>query len=462
MNDERERVQENAEENIETFDSRSFEMQDDFAAADQERAESAAKKSPDRKKKYIYIAISIVISFALWLNVVDVQNPDSERIVRNVPLTVRNVDDLDEQDLVITSEINDTISVTIRGRRSDIINVNTSEIRADIDLKGCKEGTNSVRVNVDVPRAVSVQSVSPNGIEVEVEKVINEEKDVEILFEGVLTNDREAVCTDISDEKVKISGVRSLVKTVDKVQAIVNISDLGAESGKYKAELVPVDVSGKHVENVKLSKKTVDVSVMINVAKKAGLTVDTVGRLPDNMELLDISYPKEIEITVPEEKADSIDKITASPVDLSSIVGSTAVDLHLDLPEGVKLSKNQTKPQAVIKVDSINDKTVVIETKNIKITGLDPQMSVSFEKDQVEIAVTAGSEKLKSFSANNIILTIDCKDLKEGSYSVKPAAELTGISDKEAYVLSVPDLTINIDRSEAGDDGEPSGTAEAE
>ncbi len=453
MNDREKNVQKNAGENTAEILSEAFkEVFDEFTEQNNESEENKVKELSERKRKYLYIALSIIISIALWLSVVDVQNPDIVRVFRNVPLNVVNAEILDDANLKIMSSIPETVTVNVKGSRRSIIDLDTSEISAELDVSGCDEGENEIRVEVRVPDIVSIGSISPGIVIVDAQKIITREADISVVFEGALLDNHEAVCTGMSISSVNVTGVKSLVESVDHVNAAVDVTKLGEKQDQSDALLVPVDRDGTKVEGLTLSEKSVTVFAQINVTKKAELHVDTVGKTAEGIVFQSIDYPETIEIVLPEENVDSVKYIEAEPVDLSDISENTTVDLKLILPDYVSLSRNQSAPQAVVKVDKISDSKVSCDLSRAVITNLGENLKASFEDASVNISVSAVSGKTGGLTSDNIVLSADCSGLKEGIHKVKLSAELVNVPDKNAYTLTVPEAVIRITEADSQND----------
>ena len=125
------------------------------------------------KTKIFTALFSIVAAFALWLYVITVISPESEATFYNVPVILQGEGELADRGLMITSNANPTVTLRIAGNRSDLINLNSSNITAVADVtKVWEPGEPALTYYISYPgnipdNVLSVQSKSPrwkNGL----------------------------------------------------------------------------------------------------------------------------------------------------------------------------------------------------------------------------------------------------------------------------------------------------------
>ena len=109
------------------------------------------------KNKLGTLLLSFVIAFGLWLYVITVVSPNSSDTIYDIPLTIAGETVLGERNLMITSNINDIkIDLTLSGNRSDLTQVNASNITLKADLSGIdKPGVHTIQYDVIFPGSVA-------------------------------------------------------------------------------------------------------------------------------------------------------------------------------------------------------------------------------------------------------------------------------------------------------------------
>src|SRR5699024_9041477 len=89
-----------------------------------EKVESSEnkRKSPDNRKKYFTMFLSIAIAVGLWVFVIENENPTIKMTYSNIPVEYLNEDALEEDGLVVAdTEEAATVKVTLQGKRADLL-----------------------------------------------------------------------------------------------------------------------------------------------------------------------------------------------------------------------------------------------------------------------------------------------------------------------------------------------------
>ena len=89
------------------------------------------------KSNFVRLALAVLISFALWLYVISVVSPESEETFYDIPVSYQN-DILEERGLMIVSET-PTVTLKLKGNRSDLNELNANNITILVDLAAIRE-----------------------------------------------------------------------------------------------------------------------------------------------------------------------------------------------------------------------------------------------------------------------------------------------------------------------------------
>ncbi len=309
-----------------------------------------------RRMKTLNLILAIGLAVALWAFVIGEVNPETDKTLTGVPLTVSGLDALEDQNLVVLTEFDDTVTAVIEGRRNDIYNVNASKLSARLDLSDCVEGENQVTISVTAPENVTKATVKDANIVVVVDKIVTAEKDVDIITDGGSDETDGIEVSSVSLDKVEIRGPSTYVAKVDSVVGILKVKQ-GVNSYTQNVSLIAVDKDGKAVDGVEILDSTVAVEAYATTTKEIKVNISTVGTAPEGVT---VDVPDSVNIKV-KGKADSISKLSsldAEPVDISDITENTTEKLTVTLPSGVSLSEgsgasieDSTKNTITIEID---------------------------------------------------------------------------------------------------------------
>ena len=92
------------------------------------------------KNDRINMILALLIAIGLWVYVVGVENPEKDIQIKDVPITFINEETLEENGLTMLSVSDSFVDVQVTGVRSDLKNVDKSDIKITADLEGYNEG----------------------------------------------------------------------------------------------------------------------------------------------------------------------------------------------------------------------------------------------------------------------------------------------------------------------------------
>ena len=113
-----------------------------------------------KRNKRLSMLLALAVSVGLWLYVVTVVDPNDTKTVYGVPVTFDNIEYLKENNLIMTSGQNTTVTLKFYGRRSELKNLTSSTVTATADASRINnEGEQSLSYNIALPDSVSGGSV---------------------------------------------------------------------------------------------------------------------------------------------------------------------------------------------------------------------------------------------------------------------------------------------------------------
>ena len=252
------------------------------------------------QSKKANFAISLILAMVLWVYVVGELNPETRKVFRNIPITVMNEQVLANDGLAIVSMSDQTMSITLTGKRSQINRINTYDITASVDVEDAAAGDNQIRINIRVPNNVYIEDQSVSRVTVKVEERTEERKPVSVIYTGKVADELSATTVSTDPEEVMVSGAASQVAKVVSVQAEIDTADITESESSIKANLVPVNKKGKEVSNVSLSQNTATVTSALYYTRTVALDVPVTGTDSDEYKR-SVSAPKSIKIAGPQD-----------------------------------------------------------------------------------------------------------------------------------------------------------------
>ncbi|WP_122640402.1 CdaR family protein [Romboutsia sp. Marseille-P6047] len=350
--------------------------------------------------------ISLLSALVLWMYVVLVVDPQETKTFENIPVTITNMDELTNSDFVIYPEADLTTSIYITGKLSALKNVSKDDIRAYGTIINPKEGNNALYLKADISKGVSY-AFKPDTLIISLEKVVEEKRLIDVSVKGKYKDNLDVI--DLEKESIKISGPRSLVQQVQKLQATLTL-DESKSSFLTSLKLIPIDENGTEVKGVELENSSVNADVTLLVEKNVPISAVFTDENIDK-EQYKISQ-NTITIKGKKDIVDTITSINTQPIDVTALKVGEPINIKLEVPNGIVIGEN------------IN---LTVQLESLK--GLTSKFS--YGKDDIEIR-------------NNRNIDISTLDIPE---SVEVDIEY----NNDLHGLNKSDITLYIDASEQSD-----------
>ena len=124
--------------------------------------------------------LAVIFSLALWFFVAGQSRTEVGFIV---PISYKGI----PKDLIMTGAPPDEVEVRVTGPKLFINNLSPSQISAELDMSGAKEGINTLRIqptDIITPMGVDVQRLRPSSVDFRLERITRVELPVRALVSG--------------------------------------------------------------------------------------------------------------------------------------------------------------------------------------------------------------------------------------------------------------------------------------
>ncbi|MBQ4641826.1 MAG: hypothetical protein IJB47_04370 [Oscillospiraceae bacterium] len=379
------------------------------------------------KNKILSILLSAVIAFALWVYVITVISPESEKTYYNIPVVLQNIDTLDQRGLMIVSE-NPVVTLALKGNRTDLNLLNESNINVLSNVVNIREpGTHNLTYSVAYPgniadNAVTVQSTSTDLITIKVENKISKNIPVEIDYGGTsvptgFIADKENV--QLSHTTIPVSGPESVMRNVEKAVIRVDLSqarELLIEECIYTlcdGEGNPVDA-----EMVTTEVEKVTVTLKIQRMKEIKLTLNVTdgGGATRKNSSININ-PKTIWVSGSDKDLEELETVELGSINLAEILSDQDLSYEIKLPEGVTNETAVTEAKVEIKFPQLQKKTFRIT--NITPVNVPEGLEVDVITEALDVTVRGPISDVEAMQETDISITVDFSGAQIGAATMK-------------------------------------------
>lgn len=380
--------------------------------------------------------MALVFAAFLWLVVVNIDDPVETSTFRNIDVAVQNAE-------VVTNEgktykiLDDTqkVSVAVRAKRSILAKLTSANIVATADMSQMQIRS-LIPITATVPgyEGRYTAEATPRNLRVKIE---DQTKNVFPLTVSATGTPRDGFVVGemtTNPEKITVRGSESLVKSIDKAVAKVDVSGL-SKSTVLPADLVYYDSKGNPVDKSQLSDNLghdgVTVSVQMLNTKNVALNFGVTGTPAPGYSLGSItSEPDKIQVSGTEEALSQFNTldVPASEIDISQATEKLekTIDILPYLPPNIKLVDETANNVVVtISIGLEGARTIEIPVEAIRVNNLQDNLKVSFDDNtDIELQFKGPQDALNNLDVKNAA-SIDLKSYtKPGVYEVPVAVEL--------------------------------------
>ena len=410
------------------------------------------------KKKILYVLLSAAIAFGLWAYVITAVSPEWEETYYNIPVVLNNETVLHEHGLMIVGNNEPKVNLKLFGNRSDLINLNSSNILLVANLANiyqpCEHRlTYSVTYPGTVPgNAIEVVNQVPQAITLTI--VERKTKEVPIMVEYLnavpagYRTDKENIL--LGHQYVTVTGPADTVDKIQTAKIYVNLENQ-TETISQAYEFALCDGDGVAVESEYLTTDVsqVELTLKIQRYKEIQLVLNVIPGGGANEKNTTIKMDMEtIQVSGPKQQLDSLpDTLAVADLRLGEIKESGILEYDINLPEGVEnlTGKDKVAVTVAFSADLISkDFTVsAIEAKNVPAG-----MNVSISEKQIKVIVRGPKAQINALKEEDLVMHVDFSSAELGMNTYKATLYIT--SDAFSGVGAVGTYIVNAEVSSQG------------
>lgn len=405
------------------------------------------------KNDKVNLVIALLIAIALWVYVMVEVNPSKDTPMRGIPITFLNEAALEEENLTLLSVSDVTVDIVAKGKVSDLKGVTKEDIKIYADLEGYKAGEHTVRLQIG--RVDNVEIECKQKINVVIDHLISAEKNITVSLAGNMNDEQEPYVVQASPQRVLVTGAKTLVDSVVRVDAALNVEKVGNELKAFSVPLSPVDSSGTVVENVILNVNSASVSAVNLNKKTVRLEVPVTGTSSNDADRT-VTVPKTITVKGMDVDLKSLTAISAEPLDVSDVYEDTTIEITPVLPNGVKVAANSEDLKAQVTVKGMGSRTFEYSKDAVVAEGVAENMTIEVENVTIKLHATGKESVTERLNADDFSFIIDAETLKEGSQLAELQCRYDGVLSLVEFSPKMVSVTLTVKEEEGSQTGNDS------
>ena len=404
------------------------------------------------KNKLVSVAISLLIAFGLWTYVITEVRPGSEWTYLDVPVKLEGETVLKERQLIITGISDTNVDLTLSGNRSDLNELNSSNITLKADMtKIYDPGTHTIGYDISYPGNVASNAFnrvnqSPDSITVTVERLETKEVPVNILYQGKAPDGYVVRRADVimDNEFVKVTGPASVVAQIS--QAVISI-DLTEQtesiSQNYRYTLCNPEGAGVDSGLITVNTEEIHVDLAIHRWKKVPLTVSVNpgGGATEKDVKIELST-ESIQISGSDIALSQVgETINLGTINLADYEANTTLTFTIPTFEGVTNDSGETEVEVKLTFEGLITKEITVE--DFEVTGVPAGFEAQVVTEKLVVKVRGPAEIVNKLTIRDVIVKVDFTGQDPGDATIRVTVSF---SDKleGLGVLGKPSVTTSL------------------
>ena len=413
------------------------------------------------KSKILAGLLSLVVACSLWLYVVTVVSPGSEKTINNVPVSVQGDGALADRELCITNNLSVvTVDLHLAGNRIDLDKLNNTNITVYVDVSNITEpGEYERSYSITYPpevtsNSITVQTRNPGTVKVVVEQRMTKKVPVNVQV-GLPDDGYVANVEDMEyPEDIWVKGPERIVSKIASAEVEIDLTgqhtriemnmpyQLYDEAGNplSEEEMALITDDQEHAGTVPVNLR---VALKKTIAVKARI-IPGGGASEKDVE---ITYSVE-EITVSGNLQPLLEGQTVLPdIDLSKLTEQTnTFTLKITLPDDVVCESGETEVEVTVVFKDLRTTELLIS--NFEIEGVPEGMEATINTKSLKVMFRGTKAAVEALRTSQVRAVVSFVDGKPGT--IDREVIITLVDEENNQVGVVGTYSVNATLKEAG------------
>lgn len=396
--------------------------------------------------------LAILIAFIGWLVIINYDDPTITKTISGIKVTMENEASISDAGKWYSVESGGTVSIVVRGKKSVVDGLSTSDFEAIADLSKYSI-TYAVPVEVSLIQNIDVDIVEgkTSTLMINLENYITKQFAVTATIKGSVAEGYYIGLSEISvnPNRIEVSGPESVISKIASVKCIVDVTDASSEFSTV-CEPIAYDAAGNRVTSAYMEFGVNSISTSgtpLNMTT-VPVKVEVTGEAASGYAITDVLCSEE-EITVASADASYIKKLeeiilTVDDTDFEQDYTAT-LNIADYLPAGTKIVSDNRKADVTVKIEQLVEKTIDFKANDVKFYNLPNDVICNYDGDyNLKVVISGLSEVLNDITIEQLTPTIDVGNLRMGTQKAAISFEkIEGVS-----IISIPKLTVILEEKQ--------------
>lgn len=378
--------------------------------------------------------LSVIAAVLLWLIVVNIDDAVNSKLIRNVKVSMVNMETLTSQgQMCRIADETDVVDLTVYARRSVLSKLKASDFVVTADIQKDLQYGSMVKIEVEYVGDAAIERVeqSRENVLVSIEESVTEQFKVVVRTQGEPEEGLVPGSAVPEQTLVEITGPISVVDRIKRVEVevpIAGITGTVVRSGRLRL----LDGNNNEIDGTYLEyygkDKDFNVTVTTLNKKEVGISFDVSQAAPEGYGLSFISYtPETVTIAGAEAQIRSIRNLDIPAEALNPDKGTGRIEQTVDispyLGEGIIIPDEDEREIVVtMEITQHVPQTFSFSGDQIQYQNLPEGLEVDLsETGGLEFTVSGLESEMAELRAENIAVSVDLSGCRRAGTYTLPA-----------------------------------------
>lgn len=397
--------------------------------------------------------LSVFFSFALWVIVVNVDDPVTTKTFKNIPVTIKNESVLTDNGLVYqVLDGSDSVSFTVKAKRSVVESLKNEDFRAVADFaERISETSIPIKVTAlrheDDIKDINLQKYT---VKIDIEQEVVKTVKVNLQMVGTTADGYTVGNVQVSPSEVTMSGPQSLIDNIESMVVILDSSNASSDiSTTATGQLFDKNGEAIYDERIKCDTDKFQIDAKLLTTKSVDLDFSVEGNVKNGYRYTEVRYsPTTVQIAGEPEDLEKVSTIVIPSSELN-IEGADKditkiVNVEEYLPEGIiVVDDNEKKINVTIQIQALSELELAFPVTKIDILNTPAGLDASIEGNlSAEVVLRGMAEDLERFTVDDLQLSVDVKGLTEGTHKLQTKI-VSNIDSVEVVESPIVEVTLS-------------------
>lgn len=382
-------------------------------------------------KNVILKVVSLIVAVALWLLVINIEDPQVTTTIKNIPVHILNESAITGNDEAYDILSGETIDIKVTGPRTIVDSLTEEDFTATADFKDLSK-TNAVPIDVSVNNTryeskITISEKSENAMRLSVMALVEKEYEIGVRTNGTVQQGYILYKSTPKESTVVIKAPENVHEQISKVALLLNLTGSENEDFSYLCGVVAYDYGNRQLDtktnHMTITNPNISVDGVVYYKKTVDINYKVVDNTGSNIIMTEyVASADTIDIVGLKEKLDGIHSIDI-PEEKTVLTDDRTeikIDLNDYLPEGVMVYAEDSMFTVTAKTENIVTKTISIRTGDIGIRNIPDGYEASISNSgNISIVLSGRQTDIDGIDAEKLAPYVDLSSAVVGENHVR-------------------------------------------